>query len=201
MKKFVIGITGSLGSGKSTVAAMFRKMGAGLISADRLAADYCAPGKPAHKKITNFFGKDILKAGGGIDREKLAQIVFKNKKSLKALNSFTHPLVKRRIKELIKKSSRAVVVIDVPLLIEAGLTGLADIVIVVKSKRDIQIKRCVKKEYSKEGARLRIRCQLPLAKKLKVADFIIDNSGTIKATEKKVKKIWREVKNDIQRKG
>lgn len=195
MKKLVIGITGSFGTGKTTVTSFFRKLGSYTISADSLAQRLILPKGRLYKKVLGTFGKDILKKNKTINRAKLANIVFGDKKKLKKLNSIIHPEVIRQINLLIKKSSKSVVVIDVPLLVESGLHNFVDKLIVVKAKRNIQIARCLKRGFKKENIRLRIQSQLSLAKKISLADFVIDNSKSKKLTEKQVKSIWRRIKN------
>ena len=194
MKKLIIGITGSLGTGKSTVARMFKALGAYSIDADSLARKAMRPGGRAYKKTVSLFGTRILKPSGAINRPVLAGIVFSNIKKLKALNALIHPIVKRDIRRLISKTRKKIVLIDVPLLIESGMKGFVDILIVVKTTRGIQLARCLRKGLTKTDIRRRIECQLPLAKKIKSADFIIDNSGNRSVTKKRVRKIWQKLK-------
>lgn len=197
-KKLIVGITGGLGTGKSTVTGIFRKLGAAVISADRIAHDLILPEGPAYKKVVSLFGVKILKKDKRIDRKKLAQIVFNDKRKLMLLNSVIHPKVIKRIKEIIKKdrTSKKVYIIDAPLLIEAGALNMIDRLIVVATDRNTQIKRCIKNFGLKRSDILkRIRCQMPLAKKRRLADFIIDNNRPLNSTKKMVEKIWEEIKN------
>lgn len=196
----IIGITGSLGTGKTTVAKMFAAKGAKVIDADYLSHRALKAGTPVYKKIVSRFGGGIKKRGGSIDRRKLAGLVFNDRGRLEALTGIIHPFVIKNIKGLIKNSRPgAVVVIDAPLLIEAGLTPLLDKLVVVKADRGVQISRCVKKrKIKKEDAILRIKKQMPLQKKIRIADYVIDNNGTLKGTKKQVNEVWRElkIKND-----
>lgn len=192
-QKIIIGITGSFGSGKSTVAKMFASYGAKLINADRLAHRAVAPGTKAYKKITGVFGSAILKKDKRVDRKKLAGIVFDNKNLLKKLNAIIHPEVIRGIKKQIKASRSRVVILDVPLLIEAGLEKIVDKLIVVKITNAMQIKRIQNKtSLSKKDILKRIKSQIPLRLKEQLADFIIDNDGAIEETKKQVEQIRRQ---------
>ncbi len=193
-KKIVLGVTGSFGSGKSTVSGFLRAFGAEVIDADKLARECVLPGKPAYKKIAKVFGKGILVKNKGIDRGKLAAVVFNNKKLLKELNAIIHPEVIRRIKERIRGSSAKAVVLDVPLLIESGLEKLTDKIIVVRISRAAQIKRLrAKTGLPPEDILKRIRSQISQEAKLRFADFIIDNSGTTGETKKQAAGVWRSI--------
>jgi len=198
-KLTVIGLTGSYGTGKTAVAGMFKRLGAVILDADRLAHKAYRKGSYSYRKIVKAFGPDVPERSGDLDRSKLAQIVFSNKVSLNRLCKIVHPVVVRDIKRSIKRisasSAKRVVIIDAPLLIEAGLQDIADYLIVVKTSRPTQLKRLIKKTgYSRQDIVKRICSQIPLSKKIRLADFIIDNEGSIKRTDKTVKKIWREIK-------
>ncbi|MBU4099695.1 dephospho-CoA kinase, partial [Patescibacteria group bacterium] len=144
-KRIILGITGSFGSGKTTVAGIFRSLGAKIIDADKIAHRLIKPRNKIYKKIIDTFGRDILNKNRVIDREKLARIVFNNKLLLKRLNRIIHPEVIGVIKEKIKKYPGKVIILDVPLLIEAGLEKIVDKLIVVTITREEQIKRICKK--------------------------------------------------------
>ena len=197
-KPFVIGVTGGFGTGKSTVAAMFKKKGAQLLDADKIAHDAILPGRAVHKKIISIFGAGILGRGEKIDRSKLGKAVFGNKKKLSLLNSVIHPEVIKEMKAILKKRTpaRKFYVVDVPLLIESGFYNVVDMVIVVSADRKVQVKRCMKKwKLSAKDVGKRIRSQMPLSKKRRMADFIIDNNGSIDSTRKEVELIWRDLSN------
>lgn len=192
--KLILGITGSFGSGKTTVAGIFKSFGAQVIDADKLAHKITLPGTKIYKEITYVFGKGVLKQDKSIDRHKLGRIVFNNKRSLARLNKITHPEIIRIIKEKIKTSKAKLIILDAPLLLEAGLRSLTDKLIVVKAGRDWQITRVLNKmPLSKVEILKRIGCQMPLKFKVRLADFVIDNNGTIGETEQQVKEVWKKM--------
>ena len=189
----IMGITGSFGSGKTTVAKMFAKLGAYAIDADKIYHSLIKPGKSCYKRIVRHFGKGILGRTGQIDKQKLGKIVFKDKARLKTLNRLTHPEVIKEIKKIIKAGKGKVIVIEAPLLIESGFYKQVDKVILVANDREEQVKR------AREGRGLaaketfkRIRMQMPFKKKLAFADFIIDNSGSKLGTLNQVTEIWKQ---------
>ncbi len=192
----IVGVTGSFGTGKSTVAGFFKKQGARVFDADKIAHEALSV---RYKKIVKIFGKGILKKDKEIDRKKLAKVVFGNRELLTTLNSIVHPYVIKRIKEGVKKirrlKTKTVVVLDVPLLIEAGLQGLVDKVIVVKAGSRQQVERC-RKSYGlcRNEALARIHSQMPIRKKIRFADFVIDNSKSKERTKGEVRKIWERIR-------
>lgn len=191
-QKFVIGVTGSFGSGKTTVARILKSYQTRIIDADKLAHSLLNPGTDTYRRIIASFGKGILKDNKRIDRRKLAGIIFDDKRLLKRLNRIVHPAVIRIIKGRIRGSRAKVIILDAPLLIEAGLRGMVDKLIVVRTSRDKQIKRIQKKTSLRKSDILkRIGYQIPLREKARLADFIIDNSGTLTETRKQVKEIRR----------
>jgi len=186
----IIAITGGIGTGKSTVAKMFAELGAKIIDADRIARRVMAPGSRVRSRIKKKFGTT--------DRKRLSEIVFSDKKALKALCAITHPAIIAEIKNEARKiryrDKKAIIALDAPLLFEAKQGHLADKTIVVVAKRENQIKRAVKNlKISRQEAQRRIRSQMPLAKKKKLADFVIDNNGSLREAKRQVKKIWMEV--------
>ena len=191
-KQIILGLTGSFGSGKTTVARIFKSFGAQIIDADKLAHGCIAPGSPAYEKIIHAFGNGILDKDGRIDRKKLSDIVFNDINLLIKLNSIIHPQVIRIIKAKINSSKSKVIVLDAPLLLEAGLKGLVDKLLVVKITRARQLKRIRNKSsLSKQDILKRIKSQIPLPQKVRLADFVIDNSATLSETMKQVEQIRR----------
>lgn len=185
--KIILGVTGSYGSGKSTVCSMLKHYGAEIIDADKLAHRYLAISSKTYPKIIKAFGKGILDKNYAIDRKRLGRIVFKDKGSLRRLNNIVHPEVIRDIQEAIKRSPRKVIAIDAPLLIEAGLDRSVDKIIVVNINKKEQIRRMQKKSASGRAKILkRIKCQIPLQQKIKLADFVIDNSASPQETKRQV---------------
>ncbi len=193
----LIGVTGSYGTGKSTVAEFFKRLGARVIDADKIVHDLFRPRTLCCKKIVKTFGPGILTETGAVDRGKLSGLVFDSPKRLKTLESLIHPEVIRQIKGLIaqyrkNKNVRAVVV-DVPLLYESGLNELMDINIVVRATQKDQLSRTASRPAMSRAAKLkRIRAQIPLLKKMAWADIIIDNRGALKDTQRQVRKVWQE---------
>ncbi|MCM8780746.1 MAG: dephospho-CoA kinase [Candidatus Omnitrophica bacterium] len=191
-EKIVIGITGSFGSGKTTVAKMFKRLGAKIVDADRIAHQLIRPQTRIYRKIIDVFGDGIIAKQRNIDRKKLAKIVFNDRNLLQRLNKIVHPEIIKSIKKEIKRIPKGVIVLDAPLLIEAGLKSIVDKIIVVNINSKIQMQRLLKKTASERDDIIkRIRAQVPLSVKIRQADFVIDNSGKINQTEKQIKKIWR----------
>lgn len=192
--KRVIGLTGGVGTGKTTVAAMFRGGGAFIIDADRIAHAQLARGTPAYREIVRTFGKGILGRGGIVDRRRLGKLVFGEKRLREELNAILHPRIIRRIREKIARSRKRFVVVDAPLLFETGLEKSVDLVIVVTASRSAQIRRCeARTGLSREEILPRIAAQLPLKDKVRSADFIIDNNGTLSKTKEQVDSIRRNL--------
>ncbi len=199
----IIGITGGLGTGKSTVAALLRKKGCAVIDADSLAKEAAKRRTDTYKKIIKEFGRDILKPNNQIDRKKLAEAVFGSRKRLKKLCSIIHPFVLSRIRLQIRKLKQRgfnkAVIIDAPLLIEAGLRKDVDLLLVVSSKMENQVARSIGRlKINRTQAVKRIKAQMPLSKKESMADFIIDNNGTKAQVKVKVQKIWNTIKSEVK---
>jgi len=190
--KIVIGVTGSVACGKSTVARMLRTGVCQLINADRLAHQSLSRRGSVYKKIISFFGKGILKKNKNIDRGKLARIVFVNKSALEKLNSIVHPAVIKEISRCILNSRKKIVILDAPLIIEAGLRPMVDKLVVVTAKKSQQFSRAGKSfSLSAKQIGMRIKSQISQKAKLRFANFIIDNSGSISKTRKQVSEIRR----------
>ncbi|MBU1061942.1 MAG: dephospho-CoA kinase [Candidatus Omnitrophica bacterium] len=195
----VVGVTGSFGSGKTTVAKMFAELGAYVIDADTIAHSLMMPGKEVYKEIVRHFGNRILRRNRKIDREKLAEFVFKEKPKLRLLNRLVHPGVIKRINEIIMvNGKKRIVVIDAALLVETGFYKKIDRLIVVRCNRNKQVERVFSaKGKTKKDIQQRIKMQAPLKKKLVRADFIIDNSASITKTRVQVERIWKQLRGVV----
>lgn len=193
----VIGLTGGIASGKSTILETLKKMGAVVISADEVAHTATQPGKPAWEDIVRFFGTGILNDDKTINRKKLGEIVFNNRQYLQKLNEITHPRVKEMfknsLKEIKEKNPDAIVVLEIPLLYEAGLEKICDEVWVVWVNRENQIRRLMAREgIDREEAIKRIEAQLPLDEKARRADFVIDNNKNVQEAIADITKYFNE---------
>ncbi len=193
-----IGLTGGIGSGKSTVDRFFREKGAYIIDFDALAHFVEEPHGAAWTGIVRTFGHHILNDDNTINREKLGTIVFRDSKKLKALNGIVHPAViaewEHRIDEIRIKDKRAIVISDIPLLLEVGLQSLFDIIILVYISPEEQIIRVMKRnDYSRAQAQERLMAQMPIEDKIAHADFVINNGGTLDQTRKIVDDIWQQL--------
>ncbi len=196
----VIGITGNIASGKSTVARMFEALGARIIDADEIARIVVEPGAPAWEEIVSEFGRDILEPDGAINRKRLADIVFGDEAKRKRLNDITHPWIRERISELLReyeKEGAPVVMVEATLIVErGGLKSLIDGLIVVTADEETQIERLIRdKGYKREEAVSRLRAQMPAREKMMHGDYIIDNSGSLEDTRAQVKAVWGEIRS------
>lgn len=200
----IIGLTGGIVGGKSTVASMFRDLGAKIVDVDKLGHSVILPHRPAWEKIIRLFGKDILRNDLTIERKKLGKIVFTNPTLLKKLNKITHPeiikLIKREINLAKNKtnSQEKILIIDAALIYEAKIDKLMDKIIVVYINKDEQVKRLVKRNnLSKEETLQRIKSQMSMKEKVKIADYVIDNSNSLDKTKEQVEKIWKKLVSRI----
>lgn len=206
MKMLMVGLTGGIVSGKSTVSEMFRQLGAQVIDADQIAHTIVSPGEKAWHSIVEYFGKEILLKNQQINRKKLAKIVFADKKKLEMLNSITHPeimaVINQRICQLKSNYNQDLIcIIDAPLLFEANLADRMDKIIVVFINQEEQTKRLLLRDnFTKEEALRRIQSQIPLTSKLSWADYVIDNSFSREQTKKQVEQVWEKLKNELVKK-
>ena len=193
----VIGLTGGIASGKSTVSAKLKELGAAVIDADLLARDVVRKGEIAYNKIVQCFGADILLPNGDINRKKLGNIVFSDKEKLALLNSITHPEIINRMKERIqelKAEGAKVIVVDAAILIEMGLHKYVDSVWVVTVDRETQIKRLIERDkFEYREAENRINSQFTNEVRKKYADVVIDNSKPIEEVEKGLEELWNSI--------
>ena len=194
----VVGLTGNIASGKSTVAEFLRKSGAVIIDADLIAHQVVAPGQPACEEISTLFGEGILRPDGTIDRERLGRLVFEDPGLRRQLEAIVHPRVseeiERQMAEVALNRPDAVVIMDIPLLFETGRTeGLAEI-IVVYTPETTQLERLMRRNGLKpEDARARMASQMPLDEKVARATMVIDNGGTLAETERQTLDVYREL--------
>lgn len=191
----IIGLTGGIASGKSTVSNLFRKCGIEIVDADKVAKEISEK-KESIEKISSIFGKDILDSDGKIIREKLREKAFKNRELLQELNKIIHPQVMEYFKRKKEKNSKdEILIFDIPLLYEAKMEYLCDKIIVVGVDIQKQIRRVVARDGSSEElAKKIISNQMSLDEKIKKADIVIMNDGTLDELEAKVMKIYRELK-------
>jgi dephospho-CoA kinase len=183
----IIGLTGGIASGKSTVSRALRELGAIIIDADEVAHAIIEPGKPAWEDIVEHFGSEVLNPDQTIDREKLGAIVFNDPEKLQVLNQITHPRVGEQFKQMIKdiksQQADAVLFIEVPLLYETHMDRICDEVWVVWVDEETQIQRLMKRDgLSREDALKRIDAQMSLDEKARRADFVIDNRFSVEET-------------------
>ncbi|MDI6811462.1 MAG: dephospho-CoA kinase [archaeon] len=193
----IVGITGGVASGKSLVLHQFMKLGAYAIDCDVLSREVVIPCSKAWWEIVRFFGNGIVKKDLEIDRRKLRDIVFSDSEKLTVLEKIIHPEVKRKCIERLEAMKKielepnALVVIDVPLLVETGIQGEFDKIIVVYASEETQLKRVMERDgITREEAKKLIELQMPLGEKLRFADFVINNEGTREETENRVRDIF-----------
>ena len=191
-----IGLTGGVGSGKSTVAAMLRELGATVIDADEAARAVVEPGQPGFQQVVKAFGDSFVREGR-LDRQALAELVFNDPDALRRLNEITHPLVREwmaRRQEEAEERGESHVVLDIPLLFENGLEAAFPKVILVWVPADLQVRRLVEgRGFGEADARARVAAQLPIDSKRERARYVIDNSGSEAETRRQVAAAWREI--------
>lgn len=195
-RPLLLGVTGGIASGKTTVANMFAQLGMFTIDFDELSRVVVEPDKPAWCEIVAFFGEDIILQDRSINRKKLSQIVFQNPEKRRKLESFIHPRIfaefAKKLKELSLREANKIVQAIVPLLFEANLQYLFHKTLLVYIPFELQIERLMKREQiSHDMAMNMLAAQWPIEKKKRYADFLIDNSGSLEDTEIQVRKIWK----------
>lgn len=191
-----IGLTGGIACGKSTVAAMFVKRGAILIDADQIAREVVLPGSPALALVAERFGQEVLLEDGSLNRKALGNIVFHDAAARKELEAILHPRIRAMMREGMEKAQREtpdkLVVVDVPLLFESKLETMFEETLLVYIPRQLQLDRLQARDgLTREQAESRIAAQMPIDDKRRLADTIIDNSGTLADTERQVAELYK----------
>lgn len=192
-----VGLTGGIGSGKSAVSRLLREHGAVVVDADLVAREVVAVGTSGLAAVVDAFGRDVLREDGSLDRAALGRRVFADPEALRRLNAITHPLIGARTRELFRQAvgqGADVLVHDVALLVENGLTPVYDDVVVVAAEPATQLDRLVRlRGMSEHDARARIAAQLPLADKLAVATHVIRNDGRLEELAPQVERVWQSL--------
>jgi dephospho-CoA kinase len=188
-----IGLTGGIGSGKSTVSRLLGEHGAVVVDADVIAREVVAPGTPGLAAIVEAFGPTVLAADGSLDRPGLAAVVFADPEARRRLDGIVHPLVRARAGELEAAApADAVVVHDVPLLAETGQGSSYDLVVVVEADPAVRVARLVQRGLTADDARARIAVQATDEQRRAIADVVLDNSGTPEELAEQVERLWRD---------
>lgn len=191
----IMGLTGGIASGKSTVSAMFVDKGARLIDADVIAREVMLPGHPVLAAAVQHFGSGILHPDGTLNRARLGEIVFRDQESRKLLNSLTHPAIRREIKarmhSMEEEEPRRLIIVDIPLLYESELDNLFREIVVVYVPREVQLTRLMKRDgMTLQQAEERLKAQMDIELKRSKADHVIDNSGDPAVTLQQVAALW-----------
>jgi len=197
-----VGLTGGIGCGKSTVAAMMGELGCHILNADKMAHALIAPGEPAYQEIRRQFGPDILAADGSVDRARLAAVVFSDADQLRSLNAIVHPPVLRELDRefdrLLRSDPQGVAVVEAALLIESRYHERLDRLVLVTCTREQQLERLTSPSFgramSREQAEKRIAAQMPMEEKRKLAHDEIDCSGSLDHTKSQVMKLVKQFK-------
>ncbi|WP_028777516.1 dephospho-CoA kinase [Shimazuella kribbensis] len=194
----IYGLTGGIATGKSTVANMFRKLGAVIIDADQISRQVVEPNTIGAQKIKSHFGKDLFSAEGQLKREKLAQLIFHDSEARIQLNALLHPIImdemQRQSDQVIQQDEQAFMIWDIPLLYEENLTNFVQKVIVIYVPEEVQRTRLqLRNNLSRDEADSRIRSQLSIEVKKSLADYLIDNSGTAQQTKRQVVALWNHL--------
>jgi len=192
----ILGVTGGIGSGKSTVSRLLAEHGACVIDADAISREIVEPGSPALIDLVDAFGAEILHADGSLNRGGLAAAAFADPAGTARLNAIMHPRISAVAAERLASSDASVVVYDMPLLVETGQQNLVDHVVVVDVPEDLQIARTVgMRGLQEEDVRRRIAVQVSRDERIAAADTVIDNSGSPTETAEQVDRLWREITN------
>ena len=199
----IVGITGGIACGKSTVAALLAEKGAIPINADEIGHQLLKADSPVIDELTEAFGQDILDASGDVSRKKLGAIVFKDKAARERLNSILHPLIiersRARARQLVTEDPTCIVLLDAPLLIEAGAYDTVDLIVVVTASPETQLRRTLERSVAQRRplteteVQARIDAQMPVTEKVKYADVVIENEGTLADLHRQVDEFWEKL--------
>jgi dephospho-CoA kinase len=189
-----VGLTGGIGSGKSAVSARLAEHGAVVIDADRLAREVVAPGTPGLAAVAEEFGAGLIGPDGGLDRDALGRIVFADPAARRRLEGITHPLIRAEtVRRFTGLPADAVVVHDIPLLVEAGMAGGYDLVVVVEAPRELRLDRLAGRGLPRDQALARMASQADDAERRAVADVVVDNAGTLAQLRARVDALWLDM--------
>jgi len=200
-RTLVVGLTGGIATGKTTVARMFKALGAEVLSADDIVHKMLQPGSDVWRAVVQEFGEDILAESGEVDRRELAAIVFRDPQKRLRLEAIIHPPIldflaaeAKRFRDI----GEGVLILEIPLLVETSSLGLVDKVLVVTAEQETQIKR-LQKRYgiTREEAILRIQSQLPMSEKIKHADWVVGTDGTLRSTRGQVERVWDAIQKSL----
>ena len=200
----VVGLTGGIGSGKSSVARMFEKLGATIVDADAIVHKLQAPGMPLLRELALAFGEHLIDESGALDRKSLGEIVFRDEAQRRRLNLIVHPAVGAECLKRVaiaREAGASLIVVDIPLLFEGKRAGTGtasmmdfDVTVVVWVPEELQVERAVRRDgSSREAVLQRVRSQISLDEKRELADHLIDNSGAVAATQARVEALFREL--------
>jgi dephospho-CoA kinase len=196
----IVGLTGGIASGKSTVANLFTELGAYLIDWDVLAREVVRPHLKAWEEIVEYFGEEVLNEDSTLNRQKLGEVVFNDEKKRGRLNQMVHPRIFeediRKTQEIRNLNPDAVVIKDIPLLIEIQARQFVDKTLVVYASEETQLKRLMERGLSLEEAEERIKAQLPLTEKVKFADFVVYNDGSLEEIKRQIEKIYASLRGE-----
>ena len=203
----IVGITGGIACGKTTVSDLLAEKGAIPINADEIGHQLLKADSPVINLLTEAFGREILEETGDVSRKKLGAIVFNDKAARKRLNSILHPLIiqrsRARARQLVSEDPHCIVLLDAPLLIEAGAYDTVDLIVVVTASAKTQLKRTLERSIAQgrplteSEVQARIDAQMPLTEKVKYADVVIENEGTPVELQRQVDTLWEELQGRV----
>lgn len=196
-----VALTGNIASGKSSVARVWARLGAPIIDADVLARRAVEPGSPALERIAQAFGPGVLEPGGGLDREAMRAIVFRDEAARRRLEAIVHPEVarlRREEEQRLEREGARIVVNDIPLLFEVGLEDEFDVVVLVDAPEAMRLERLVRdRGLDPDEARRMIAAQMPAEQKRRRSDIVIENAGTLEELEARAERVWRELERRV----